>query len=65
MDIGLLESINEPAADGLVPDLTIILSFFTGDGIDRIKRSGRPIDRMNGARNIHMRVGAGYLTRSA
>ncbi len=63
MDIGLLESINEPATDGLVPDLTIILSFFTGDGIDRIKRSGRPIDRIEReAGTFHMRVGAGYLT---
>lgn len=63
MDISLLESINEPAADGLVPDLTIILSFCAGVGIDRIKRSGRPIDRIEReAAAFHMRVGAGYLT---
>ncbi|MEG3072397.1 MAG: hypothetical protein RQM92_17600 [Candidatus Syntrophopropionicum ammoniitolerans] len=39
-------------------DLTIILSFCAGDGIDRIKRSGRPIDRIEReAAAFHMRVG--------
>lgn len=62
IEISLLERINEPATDGLVPDLTIILNFCAEDGMDRINKSGRGIDRIEReTREFHQRVGAGYL----
>ncbi|MDD4334263.1 MAG: dTMP kinase [Desulfotomaculaceae bacterium] len=62
IDIGLLERINEPATDGLVPDLTIILEFCAEDGMDRINKSGRSIDRIEReTKAFHVKVGAGYL----
>jgi dTMP kinase len=62
IDIGLLERINEPATGGLVPDLTIVLNFCAEDGMDRINKSGRGIDRIEREqREFHVKVGAGYL----
>lgn len=62
IDISLLERVNEPATDGLVPDLTIILKFCAEDGMDRINKSGRSIDRIEReTRAFHVKVGAGYL----
>ncbi len=62
IDISLLERINEPATDGLVPDLTIVLNFCAEDGMDRINKSGRDIDRIEReTREFHVKVGAGYL----
>ncbi|MBP7331632.1 MAG: Thymidylate kinase [Firmicutes bacterium ADurb.Bin373] len=62
IDISLLERINEPATDGLVPDMTIILEFCAEDGMDRINKSGRPIDRIEReTRAFYVKVGAGYL----
>ena len=62
IDISLLERINEPATDGLVPDMTIILEFCAEDGMDRINKSGRSIDRIEReTRAFYLKVGAGYL----
>lgn len=62
IEVSLLERINEPATDGLVPDLTIILDFCTEDGMDRINQSGRRIDRIEReAGAFHQRVRMGYL----
>jgi dTMP kinase len=62
IEVSLLERINEPATDGLVPDLTIILDFCTEDGMDRISQSGRRIDRIEReAGAFHQRVRMGYL----
>jgi dTMP kinase len=63
IEVSLLERINEPATDGLVPDLTIILDFCTEDGMDRINLSGRRIDRIEReAGAFHQRVRMGYLS---
>lgn len=62
IEVSLLERINEPATDGLIPDLTIVLDFCTEDGMDRINLSGRRIDRIEretGA--FHQKVRMGYL----
>src|SRR5665647_283288 len=62
IEVSLLERINEPATDGLVPDLTIVLDFCTEDGMDRINQSGRRIDRIEReAGAFHQRVRMGYL----
>jgi dTMP kinase len=62
IEVSLLERINEPATDGLVPDLTIVLDFCTEDGMDRINLSGRRIDRIEReAGAFHQRVRMGYL----
>lgn len=60
--VDLLERINEPATDGLVPDLTIVLDFCAEDGMERISKSGRDIDRIEReTKGFHRKVGAGYL----
>jgi dTMP kinase len=62
IEVSLLERINEPATDGLVPDLTIVLDFCTEDGMDRINQSGRRIDRIERETGeFHQKVRMGYL----
>ncbi|HOV79108.1 MAG TPA: dTMP kinase [Bacillota bacterium] len=62
LEIPLLKKINEPATSGLVPDLVLILDFSCGSGMDRICRSGRRIDRIEGEReDFHAKVRSGYI----
>ena len=66
IEVGLLERINEPATDGLVPDLTIILDFSIESGMDRINQSGRDVDRIEReAGEFHRKVRSGYLELAA
>ncbi|NLI12574.1 dTMP kinase [Pelotomaculum propionicicum] len=66
IEVGLLERINEPATDGLAPDLTIILDSGIEDGMDRISLSGRDADRIEReARAFHRKVRSGYLELAA
>ncbi len=64
--VNLLKRINEPATDGLVPDLTIILDSGLENGMDRISQSGRDVDRIEReARTFHHKVRSGYLELAA
>jgi len=64
--VNLLKRINEPATDGLVPDLTIILDSGIENGMDRINQSGRDVDRIEReARTFHRKVRSGYLELAA
>ncbi|MFA4884873.1 MAG: dTMP kinase [Desulfotomaculaceae bacterium] len=64
--VNLLKRINEPATDGLVPDLTIILDSGIENGMDRISQSGRDVDRIEReARTFHRKVRSGYLELAA
>lgn len=64
--VNLLRRINEPATDGLVPDLTIILDSGIENGMDRISQSGRDVDRIEReARTFHRKVRSGYLELAA
>lgn len=64
--VNLLKRINEPATDGLVPDLTIILDAGIENGMDRISQSGRDVDRIEReARTFHRKVRSGYLELAA
>jgi dTMP kinase len=64
--VNLLKRINEPATDGLVPDLTIILDSGIENGMERINQSGRDIDRIEReARTFHRKVRSGYLELAA
>jgi len=68
MDMGLIEELNQVAAAGICPDLTILLDCPVGIGIDRIRRrassqqKGNGPDRLEGEeRGFHERVRTGYL----
>ncbi len=64
--VNLLKRINEPATDGLVPDLTIILDSGIENGMERINQSGRDVDRIEReARTFHRKVRSGYLELAA
>ncbi len=66
MEVGLLEQVNLAAAGGLVPELVLILDFCREHGMDRLNRSGREIDRIEGeAGAFHRRVRSGFLTLAA
>lgn len=66
VEIKLLERINEPATNGLVPDLTVILDAGIENGRDRISQSGRGADRIEReARAFHRKVRRGYLELAA
>ncbi len=64
--VNLLKRINEPATDGLVPDLTIILDSGIENGMGRISQSGRDVDRIEReACTFHRKVRSGYLELAA
>ncbi|MGI6711299.1 MAG: dTMP kinase [Bacillota bacterium] len=61
IDLDFLQTVNEMAAGGLLPDITIILDIDSHIGLERI-RCNRRKDRLEGEKlEFHHRVRQGYL----
>jgi dTMP kinase len=58
IDLALFEGANRAATGGLVPDLTLVLDLPANLGLERIRRSGQHLDRIEQAGpDFHERVG--------
>ena len=60
LDLALVKAVNEAAAQGMVPDLTILLDIAAGDGFSR-KKGQKPDRFEREAAGFHRRVRESYL----
>ncbi len=64
LDLDMVKAVNEAAAQGVVPDLTILLDIAAGDGFSR--KQGQKPDRFEReTAGFHRRVRDGYLKLAA
>ena len=63
MDLSFLESLNEFATKGLVPDLTVLLDLDAEEGLNRKRRRWDSFERED--YTFHRRVRDGYLKMAA
>ncbi len=62
LDIGLIKELNKVATLGVAPDITIILDIDVEEGLKRVQKSNRGLDRLESEDILfHKRVREGYL----
>lgn len=65
LDVDFVRSLNDRAASGLTPDLTLLFDLPPEVGLARVRERGAP-DRLEGADlDFHRRVRDGFLTQAA
>ncbi|MBN2406809.1 MAG: dTMP kinase [Elusimicrobia bacterium] len=63
LDIELIRKLNDMATGGLVPDITIYMDIEAAEGLKRVERSNRSLDRLESENiSFHERVRQGYLS---
>jgi dTMP kinase len=62
LDIDLIKELNKVATGGIAPDVTIILDIDVKEGLKRVERSDRVLDRLEQENiSFHEKVRNGYL----